>query len=136
MEPPVVQRVRELLRQRAPEFENGGPHTATFTIFNTYSGCFLRIGDRWAIITHRSRPAGGEADDDPVLFNAIGVTRASPNYPGGFVHGNCRQLAVALTGLGFLSQPECDEFEAWSDREGARLSLERAQARVRTLNEK
>jgi hypothetical protein len=101
-EPAIVGKVRELLKHRAREFESGGPHTATFTIYRSYNGCFLRINDRWALISHR-----GLMQDDTMMFNDLGVSDDLTHYPSGFVHTNCHSLAEMLAGLGFISQAEC-----------------------------
>jgi hypothetical protein len=146
-EPAIVERVRDLVKRRVSRFENGGPHTATFLIYNTLNHCFLRIDDRWAIITFRSpyvqRTGDAEWDamtqqraDESLMFNAIGVTSRVKEYPSGFVYGNCQAFSEAMRGLGFINQSEQDEFNAWTERERAERTLEQAQAHVRELLEK
>jgi hypothetical protein len=144
-EPAAVAKVRELVKQRVHGFEDGGPHTATFYIFNSSSHCYLRIGDRWTVVTHRPPPmppTSGDAGwdalrvrqiNESVDFNALGITYDLKQYPSGFVHGNCTRLTEALVGLRLLSSDEAKDFNAWSRRENARDELERAQARVREL---
>lgn len=145
-EPAVVDKVRELLKSRI-NFESGKSYSGTFAIYRTTDACWMRIGDKWAILDKEPfmQPTGDDAWDrrmrerarESADFNDLGIPGSDDKrYSGGFVHGNCQRLADGLGLLGFLTADEVEQFKRWSRHMIALDSLRLAQDSLREAESK